>query len=169
MKRFLKIFSSVLVSLVFVLAFLIAGVRIFGLQVYTILSPSMEPHYPTGALIYVRSADPADLEVGDVITFMISKEICATHRIIEILPDENNPDLRCFRTKGDANLTEDTGIVLEANILGKPVFTISYLGYVASFIQNPPGMYLSIAIGLILVILVFMLDMMTTENKPKEK
>ena len=40
--------TTLLVTAVVVLAVLLAGVRVLGLQVYTVLSGSMEPAYPTG-------------------------------------------------------------------------------------------------------------------------
>ena len=59
--------STVLVALVVLLAALLAGARLFGLQVFTILSGSMEPKYPVGSLIYVKSVDPLQVKEGDVI------------------------------------------------------------------------------------------------------
>ncbi len=165
LRNILKIISSILVITSVILAILLVGVRIFGLKVFTVLSPSMEPTYKTGSVIYVKSVKPEDLKVNDVITFSISETTTATHRIIEILP-ENNGTLY-FQTKGDANKVKDASPVHEANIIGTPVFTIPYLGYLASFIQNPRGKYLSIAIILILLIVVFMLDTLTADDDKK--
>ncbi len=167
MKKLLKVVSNVLVIFVFVLAVLLVGVRIFGLKVFTVLSPSMEPTYKTGSVIYVKRIKPEDLKVNDVITFSISKTTTATHRIVEILP-ENNGALY-FITKGDANKVKDASPVHEANIIGTPIFTIPYLGYLASFIQNPRGKYLSIAIILILVIVVFMIDTLSDDDDKKSE
>lgn len=136
----LKTTTSVIVALVVLLAFLLVGVRLFGLQVYTVLSGSMEPDYPTGSLIYVRKIDPTELEVRDVITFKLSGGTTATHRIVELVPDENDPDIMRFRTKGDANDTADGSLVEADSVVGTPVFVLPYLGYLASFIRNPPGM-----------------------------
>ena len=46
--------TTIIVVLVVILALLLVGVRIVGLQVFTVLSGSMEPTYHTGALIYVK-------------------------------------------------------------------------------------------------------------------
>ena len=55
------------------------------------------------------------------------------------------------------------------NLIGKPVFTIPLLGYVAHFIQHPPGMYIAIAIGAVLLILVFLPDLLKkNDGKSKE-
>ena len=43
---------TVLVVLVVLLAVLLVGVRLCGLQVYSVLSGSMEPDYPVGSLFF---------------------------------------------------------------------------------------------------------------------
>ena len=50
--------TTVLVSLVVILAILLVGVRVVGLTPYVVLSGSMEPTYHTGSLIYVKKVDP---------------------------------------------------------------------------------------------------------------
>lgn len=154
-----KIWNAVgtaLVVLVVLLAALLVGVRIAGLKTYTVLSGSMEPAYPTGALLYVKGRDPQDLRVGDPITFMLDESTVATHRILEILPDEEAVDTFRFRTKGDANDTPDGNLVHGRNIIGKPVFAIPYLGYFAHFVQRPPGIYLAVGTAGVLLLLVFL-------------
>lgn len=171
-KTIQKIWNCVawtVVAAAVLLAILLAGVRLFGFQVYTVLSGSMEPEYHTGSLIYVREVDTAALQAGDVITFMLDKNTIATHRVVGIVWDENDPTVYRFRTKGDANDTEDGTLVHYRNIIGSPVFTIPYLGYVASFIQNPPGTYIAISIGAILVLFVFLPDLLFGESGEEKK
>ena len=40
------------------------------------------------------------------------------------------------------------------------MFTIPYLGYVSHWVSNPPGMYLAIAIAIVLIVLAFLPDML---------
>ena len=54
------------------------------------------------------------------------------------------------------------------NIIGKPVFSLPYLGYVSNYIQNPPGMYVAIAAGAILILLVFLPDIFADDKKEKK-
>jgi len=164
-----NVFTTVLVAVVVVLAATLAGVRLTGLQVFTVLSGSMEPVYHVGALIYVKSIDPAELVVGDDITFLLDEDTVATHRIIEVVPDENDPSTLRFRTQGVANEHEDGSLVHYKNVIGKPVFTIPLLGYVANYIQNPPGMYMAIAGGAILILLVFLPDLFSSEDEEEEE
>ena len=67
-------------------------------------------------------------------------------------------------TKGDANENEDAGLVHYKHVLGTPVFTIPKLGYVASYIQNPPGMYVAISAGAVLLLLVFLPDVFAKDE-----
>lgn len=156
LKKIWNIFTTVLVAAVLLLAVALVGVRLVGLQPYTVLSGSMEPAYHTGSLIYVKSVDYRELRVGDPITFLLSEDTIATHRIVEIVPDEEEPETLRYRTKGDANETEDGGLVHYKNVIGSPVFTIPHLGFVASYIQNPPGTYYALMLGAFAILLVFL-------------
>ena len=173
-KKIWDVTSSVLVGVVVVFAVLLIGVRLFGIQVYSVISGSMEPEYPVGALIYVKEVKPSEVEVGDVITFVLSNETPATHRVIAI-----DKDAQLFYTQGDANyqINEETGekVYMEDppvhfnNLIGKPVFKIPVLGYIAYYIQHPPSMYIAIAAGAILLILVFLPDLFKSEKKETKK
>lgn len=160
--------SSVLIGLVVLLAVALVGVRLIGLDVYVVLSGSMEPTYHVGSLIYVKDVDYKELKAGDPITFMLNENTVVTHRIIEVLVDENDPDTIRYFTKGDANDMPDGSSVHYKNIIGKPVFMIPYLGYISNYIQNPPGTYVALAAGAILVMLVFLPDLFEDDKKKEE-
>ncbi len=146
--------TTVLVILVVVLALLLVGVRLVGLRPMCVLSGSMEPTYHTGSLIYVKPCAPEDVQVGDAITFVLNEDLdVVTHRVVSI--DAENQH---FYTKGDANDAPDGAPVYFKNLIGRPVFTIPYLGYVSHWVSNPPGMYLAIALALVLIILTFLPD-----------
>lgn len=164
-KKIWNTVTTILVVVVVILALLLVGARFFGLQVFTVLSGSMEPTYHTGSLIYVKKVDPFELKEGDVITFMLDEDTVATHRIAGVVPDEEDPSVVRFRTKGDANDSEDGSLVHYKNVIGSPVFTIPKLGYVANYIQNPPGTYIAISAGAILLLLVFLPDLFADDDK----
>lgn len=159
--------STAVVALVVILALLLAGARLVGLQVYTVLSGSMEPNYHVGSVIYVREVEPSTLQVGDAISFLISENTVATHRIIEVLPDEKDPDVIRFRTKGDNNDIADTNPVHCNNVLGKVVGTIPLLGYLSDFVQHPPGTYITLCAMAILILAVFLPDIITNARALK--
>ena len=168
-KKIWDAICSVLVALVVILAIALVGVRVVGIKTYSVVSGSMEPTYSTGSLLYVKSVDSKDLKVGDAITFMLDEDTVATHRIIEIIPDEEDSSVIRFRTQGDANDTADGTPVHYKNIIGKPVFAIPYLGYFAHFVQNPPGLYLAIGFAAILVVLIFLPDFFNNDKKSRDK
>ena len=152
-----SIVSTVLVGAVVVLAVLLLGGRLLGWQVFTVVSGSMEPVYHVGDLLYVRPTDPADLQPGDVITFVMNEQlVVGTHRIVEV---EDTGERLYFYTKGDANAALDAAPVAQENVLGTPVFSIPLLGYVAAFVQQPPGSYVAVAVGAVLLALVLLPDL----------
>lgn len=166
--RFLKGLSTAMVVAAVVFAFLIAGIRIFGVQVYGVLTGSMEPSYPTGSLIYVKPVDASDLRVNDVITFSISPGVIATHRIVEVVWDEEHPGVLRYRTKGDANKDVDAALVSANNIIGKAMFAIPQLGYVANYIQQAPGIYVAILVCGLMIAFVFYTDSLDEKQKKQE-
>ena len=165
----------VIVAAAVLLAVLLVGARLVGLRTFTVLSGSMEPTYHTGSLIYVKKVDAANLSEGTVITFMLDEDTVATHRIVGVVPDEDEPGVVRYRTKGDANEVEDGSLVHYKNVIGTPVFSIPKLGYVANYIQHPPGTYVTISVGAMVLLLMFLpelIGVLTADNEkeePKEK
>ena len=168
-KKIWNWITTVLVAVVVILALLLVGARLVGLQIFTVLSGSMEPTYHVGSLIYVKDVDPYELESGDVITFMLDEDTVATHRIMEVVPDESDSTIVRFKTKGDANEAIDGSLVHYKNVIGSPVFTIPQLGYVANYIQKPPGTYIAISAGAMLFLLVFLPDLFGSDDDKKQK
>lgn len=171
-KKVWNIVTNILVVLVVLLAVILVGSRLAGFKVFTVLSGSMEPTYPTGSLIFVKEVDPFQLQVGDVITFMLDEETIATHRIVDIVPDEEDSTVIRFQTKGDANEAEDAGLVHYKNVIGTPIFSIPKLGYIMNYVQHPPGTYVALAMVAILLLLMLLPDLLfdtKDEKKGKKK
>ena len=130
LSKVLKVITSILTACLFILAMLLVGVRVFGIKIYIVLSGSMEPVFQTGSVVYVKTVDPDELQVDDIITYKLDN-VTVTHRIIELVKDENNSDVIGFRTKGDANQAADNGMVLKENVIGEAVSAIPKLGFLA--------------------------------------
>ena len=163
-KKIWDTVTTVLVVLVVIFAIFLMGSRLVGLQVFNVISGSMEPTYSVGDLLYVKTVDPDSVKVGDPITFVLNEDlVVATHRVVAV--DSQN---RLFTTKGDANETEDASPVHFNNLVGVPVFAIPLLGYVSAYIQNPPGMYVAIAFGVVLLAAVFLPDMLVKKPEKEE-
>lgn len=167
LKKIWNVITVTAVALIVIFAVLLVGVRIAGLEVFSVLSGSMEPKYSTGDLLYVKRVDYTALKPGDVITYLLSENTVSTHRIVEVIADENDPSVLRFRTKGDANDSADAGLVHYKNIIGVPVFSIPLLGYVASYISEPPGMHIAIGSCAMVIILVFLPDLFGKEERSK--
>lgn len=160
-----QVVTWLLVTAVVLLAIALVGVRVLGYQVYTVLSSSMEPAYHTGSLLYVKQVAPDEIQVGTPITFVLEGDTVATHRVVEVVEAPEEPGVRYYRTKGDANHAVDGGMVHEKNVLGVPRFSIPGLGYVAAYIQSPGGKYVTIAVCTLILLLTFLPDLLFGDKK----
>ena len=154
-RRFLAgLYGAVCVVLVVLLAFNITIIAkgaadpahppsVFGVTPMVVLSGSMsgsqEGHIEVGDLILTLQTDPAQIRVGDVISFMDGKS-AVTHRVIGVV--EGYTGNRFFETKGDANNAPDLSTVSQEQLIGKFWFRIPGLGDFALFLQQPLGMCL---------------------------
>ncbi len=159
LKKVWNIFTTVVVVIIVLIAVLLMGSRLIGFRVFNVISGSMEPTYSVGDLLYVKTMKAEDIKVGDPITFVLNENlVVATHRVIEIDAEKQH-----FITKGDANDTIDAPVHFK-NLIGKPMFAIPLLGYFSDWIQHPPGMYIGIGVGVLLIILLFLPDFIKKEK-----
>lgn len=156
LKKIWNIVSTALVVLMVLCAVFLMGSRLLGFQCFTVISGSMQPKYMVGDLLYVKEVDVNSIAVGDDITFILNEDlVVATHRVVRV--DAENQH---FYTKGLANEIEDGEPVHFNNVIGVPQFSIPKLGYLSDFVQNPPGMYITIGVGIVLILAVFLPDML---------
>lgn len=165
-KRIWNIITTLILLIVVILAILMAGGQLLGMRPFAVLSGSMEPAYPVGSLIYVKATDFEDIKVGDAITFVFNEDLdVVTHRVYAIADAEN----QLFQTKGDANATPDGAPVHYKNVVGVVQYSIPYLGYIADFVTQPPGMIVAIIGGVILLILIFLPDVLDKMDESDAK
>ena len=136
------IFVYLLSAAIIIGALLFAGSAtpnksLFGYRYYTVLTPSMEPAYSVGDMVFVKIENADNINVGDVITFNPSSDGNAylTHRVVEKLPDYQGTGVTCFKTKGDANDSDDSFLIDESRVVGTVKFGIPVMGYVVRFVQ----------------------------------
>lgn len=156
-KSVLDIIIANVITLIFTLTFLLMVFfvycsmtnrmpTVFGYHMLRVVTGSMDPTYPEGSYIVVKSTDTDKLKVGEVISFYSRDEAIAgqvnTHRIKEI---KNNNGTKSFVTKGDANPTQDPVEVQPEDIVGKVIAHANIIDGIGKAIRNP-WVYLIIVI-----------------------
>lgn len=122
----------------------IKSATVFGYSCAVVLTGSMaEAIEPDDIIITNRQSE---YKTGDIITFYIG-EMPITHRIISVSE-------KGYRTKGDANNTDDGQEILQKDIVGKVVLTIPKTGALIRFARTPIGAFftlimLALVIGLL--------------------
>ncbi|WP_077301338.1 signal peptidase I SipW [Virgibacillus pantothenticus] len=125
--------------------------ELFGYQLKTVLSGSMEPEIQTGSIIAIKMiSETNEFKKGDVITFKADENKLVTHRIVDTTSTKNGV---VYTTKGDNNNAEDSSPVLAENVVGEyKGFTVPFLGYFINFAQSPNGsIFLLILPGVLLL------------------
>jgi len=141
MKRVMGwVVNIILIWLVVVVVTLFLLPRFGGWRFDAVLSGSMEPALSVGGVVFIKPVEAADIEVGDIIAYG-SGETLITHRVIEVISQPSGP---MFITKGDASQAPDLTPVSPSAVVGKVVFDVPYLGYLADFVKTRLGFILTI-------------------------
>ena len=138
--------------------------KLFGYQIYNVLTQSMEPAMPVGSAIYVKRCDPQALRQGEIITFRLSEAtgLVQTHRVVE-----NDTQAKQLITKGDANALPDVDPVSYERVVGKVVVCIPVLGTVSEMLHSGPGVTACVAIFALAIILWTLAD--KTKKRERSK
>lgn len=164
-KRIVNIIIDILVVLILMVSILVvvlsltsksSGVpNIFGIAPLSVQTASMEDTINPGDLILCTlTKNSEQFEEGDIVTFPIKingEKVLNTHRIVEVVKDEN---ITYYRTQGDnkeTNPEPDTDFQTPSTIVAKYTGTkISGLGDVLSFIRTQLGFFLCILLPMII-------------------
>ena len=99
-------------------------VNLGGFMMFRVVTGSMEPTIPVGALMVTREVDIASVQMNDIICFRTEvSEIwgrIVTHRVVGIMESDYGGIL--LETKGDANLVADGYLVDELSFVGKVIW-----------------------------------------------
>lgn len=162
LRRICNIISALLAVVLLALASVLIIPYFMGYTELAVLTGSMQPTLPVGTLIYVKETDPAQLDVGDVVTYRLDGDTMVTHRVIEI-----DPEAQTLITQGDANEDPDGEITFD-RIVGKMDFSIPYLGYISMNIRTPMGI-VSICGVLVVIILLTFIPEIFSKDEEEEK
>ena len=156
--------ATVLLLAVMAVALPFSVPKLFGYQIYNVLTQSMEPAMPVGSAIYVKSCDPQALRQGEIITYRLSEAtgLVQTHRVVE-----NDTQAKQLITKGDANALPDVDPVSYERVVGKVVVCIPVLGTVSEMLHSGPGVTACVAIFALAIILWTLAD--KTKKRERSK
>lgn len=141
MGKLLRILQTLVTALLVLLLasnlYVLAAQRLFhvsdpsvlGVRTAVVLTGSMEPSIRANDLVVVHRQ--ASYSAGDVVMFR-SGASTVTHRITQVTPEG-------YRTKGDANNTEDAGVTPPEDVLGRVVLTLHGVGAAVQFLKTPLG------------------------------
>ena len=118
-----------------------------------VLTDSMYPVIKSGDLIICHTAEPEEIQVGDVIAFFDpagNGTTIVTHRVLEVTEQAGQT---AWRTKGDNNNTEDRLPVPADKLVAVYEDTrIPGAGNVALFMQTTPGLILCVVCPILLLV-----------------
>lgn len=142
---------------------------ILGIKPFIVFTNSMEPVYSDGDLLFTKIVDPKSINKGDIISFRDAEDTVVTHRVVKIVEQNGK---KFYKTKGDAALKEDEGLVDINKIEGAYVSKIPKVGKILYVYQKPIVFLFTLltilAVGLIWVYAADKIDMMN-EMKEEEK
>ena len=148
------------ICIVLVILIILTGVQrfsnqgdFFGYRIYTVASGSMVPKYGIGDTLLVEEVPPAELYVGDAVTYQGEVAgvdgLIITHEIVKVELDSDGKYL--FHTKGIANNIEDP-IVYEDQVLGKVVHRFFFLSILGKVTTSKPLLFTLITIPMAVLI-----------------
>ena len=111
-----------------------------GYQVFDVISGSMEPEIPVGSVVYVKAANPSEIQEGEIIAFHEDDGV-VVHRVVV-----NRNSLAEFVTMGDANNVEDFEPIPYEAVIGRVETHVPALGaFMAIYASTMGKVYLLLA------------------------
>ena len=165
LKRIVNILVDILVVLILMVSILVvilsltsksSGVpNIFGIAPLSVQTQSMEDTINPGDLILCTLTEIDDeFQKDDIVTFPIEingESVLNTHRIVEVVEDNNITYYRTQCDNKETNPEPDTDLQTSSTIVAKYTGTkIPGLGNVLSFIRTQLGFFLCILLPMII-------------------
>lgn len=117
-----------------------------------VLTDSMYPEIQSGDLIFCRTAEPDQIQVGDVIAFFDpagSGTSIVTHSVAEVMEKDGQIE---WITRGIANNADDPMPVPEANLVGMYRRRVPGLGNAVMFMQTTAGLIVCVVCPILLLV-----------------
>jgi len=122
-----------IVTTVVAVAIIWFSVGLFPIHPALVSSGSMRPTMDVGDVVIIAKVPANVVKPGDIIQFRRPEKVTVMHRVIDIQQTEGG---EVFITKGDANSEPDTDPVTPENVVGKAVFNIPKIGWVAIAVKG---------------------------------
>jgi signal peptidase I len=121
-----------------------------GNRTLVVMSGSMEPTIPVGAVVIAEPVPSKELEVGDVIIFSPNADVTVPiiHRIVSVRVKDGT---RFFTTRGDANPLADVAEVSLPATAWRMAYNVPLVGYLISYATSSLGTAILIVIPLLLL------------------
>ncbi len=160
--------AAAIIAAVIAALMLVPG--LIGLDRYVITGGSMSGTFERGALVFERKVPVADLEVGDVITYLPPADSgiaeLVTHRIVSIAANPDGSDAPVFRTQGDANAAADPWtFVLTDAVQPRLVAFVPEAGWVFIALSDPRVRMLAIGLPAGIIALLFLRDIVRSSSR----
>lgn len=126
-------------TLILVLAIAVVTIvlpALVGGRALTVLTQSMEPGLPPGTLVVVTPTAPADVRIGEVLTYQIEsgRPDVVSHRVVS--KASNSDGTVSFITKGDNNDAVDPDPVREVQVVGTIWYSVPLLGWANTLVNG---------------------------------
>ena len=146
---------------------------LLGYDRYVITGGSMSGTFERGSLVFEKQVPVADLQVGDVITYLPPAESgiaeLVTHRIVSVEASPDGSDQLVFQTKGDANENVDPWTFTLADTVQPRVEGwVPAAGWIFIALSAPGIRMLAIGIPAAIVALLFLRALVRTARRRDE-
>lgn len=136
--------SGILYAVSMAIAALVVAVAVVGpvagLHTVRLVTGSMSPSLPAGALLVVKDTPAAEVVPGDVVMVQRPDHRPVTHRVVAVAPPSVETGGRIALTlRGDANETDDPHPYLVERV-GLMIVGVPWGGQMAEFVRSPVGM-----------------------------
>ena len=122
-----------IVTTVAAVAIIWFAVGLFPVHPALVASGSMTPTMDVGDVVIIAKVPTDVIKPGDIIQFRRPERVTVMHRVVEIQETEGT---KRFITKGDANDEPDDDPVIPENVVGKAVFNIPKIGWIAIVVKS---------------------------------
>lgn len=163
-----RVIARTLVTITVLIATAIAALMLvpslLGFDRYVITGGSMSGTFERGTVVYERQVPIADLEVGDIITYVPPQDSGihepVTHRILSISDDPAVEGGRVLRTKGDANASADPWtFTLASAVQPRVEGWIPGIGWIFIVLAMPGIRMLAIGVPAAIIAALFLRDL----------